>query len=97
MVKKAVQRGRSERRGDAYSAPYVEPLSDVRTKLAVFFTILLEIRLYQHITPHGLDAQVLERHGIPKATGRSSADEPLGLSPAEKNRRDVTHQPLGEL
>jgi hypothetical protein len=33
MFKKAVQRGRSERGGEAYSFPYVEPLSDVRTKL----------------------------------------------------------------
>ena len=41
MFKKAVQRGRSERRGEAYSLPYVEPLSDVRTKLADFFNILL--------------------------------------------------------
>ncbi len=38
----AVQRGRSERRGEAYSFPYVEPLSDARTKLADFFNILLE-------------------------------------------------------
>ncbi len=37
----AVQRGRSKRRGEAYSAPYVEPLSDERTKLADFFNILL--------------------------------------------------------
>ena len=40
MVKKAVQQGRSERRGEAYSAPYVEPLNDARTKLADFFNIL---------------------------------------------------------
>ncbi len=42
MFKKAVQRGRSERRGEAYSFRYVEPLSDARTKLAAFFNILLE-------------------------------------------------------
>ena len=41
MFKKAVQRGRSERRGEAYSLLYVEPLSDARTKLADFFNILL--------------------------------------------------------
>jgi hypothetical protein len=41
MVKKAVQCGRSEQRGDAYSGPYVEPLRDARTKLAAFFNILL--------------------------------------------------------
>ena len=32
MIKKAVQRGRSNRRGEAYFAPYGEPLSDARTK-----------------------------------------------------------------
>jgi|GEM_PF-6163891 hypothetical protein len=52
MFKKAVQRGRSERRGEAYSgyplrSPLqrvsdVEPLSDAKTKLADFFNILLE-------------------------------------------------------
>jgi len=40
MVKKAVQRGRSERRGETYSLRYVEPLSDARTKLVDFFNIL---------------------------------------------------------
>ena len=43
MIKKAVQRGRSERRGDSYSLLYVEPLSDARTKLADFFNILLVV------------------------------------------------------
>jgi hypothetical protein len=42
MLKKFVQQGRSERRGDAYSVPYVEALSDARTPLADFFSILLE-------------------------------------------------------
>jgi hypothetical protein len=42
MLKKFVQQGRSERRGDAYSVPYVEPLSDARTPLADFFSILLD-------------------------------------------------------
>jgi hypothetical protein len=41
VFKKAVQQGRSERRGEAYSGPYVEPLSDARTPLADFFNILL--------------------------------------------------------
>src|SRR3989338_6903355 len=41
MFKKAAQRGRSERGGEAYSFPYVETPSDARTKLAVFFNILL--------------------------------------------------------
>ena len=38
----AVQQGRSKRRGDAYPWRYVEPLSDVRTMLADFFSILLK-------------------------------------------------------
>jgi hypothetical protein len=42
MRKKAVQQGRSERRGESYSGPYVEPLSDARTPLSVFFRIQLE-------------------------------------------------------
>jgi len=44
MLKKAVQQGRSERRADAYPLGYVEGLNDARTKLADFFSILLEAR-----------------------------------------------------
>ena len=33
MLKKAVQQGRSERRGEAYFVSYVEPLSEARTLL----------------------------------------------------------------
>jgi hypothetical protein len=43
MRKKAVQQGRSEQRGESYSGPYVEPLSDARTLLAVFSHILLHM------------------------------------------------------
>ncbi len=42
MFKKAVQQGRSKRRGESYSPLYVEPLSAARTTLADFFNILLE-------------------------------------------------------
>ena len=48
MLKKAVQQGRSERRTEAYPLGYVEGLSDARTKLADFFSILLvggEVRM----------------------------------------------------
>ncbi len=45
MRKKAVQQGRSERRGESYSGLYGEPLSDVRTPLAVFFRILLKVQV----------------------------------------------------
>src|SRR5215510_2794388 len=41
MFKKAGQRGRSERRVEAYSFWYVEALSDARTMLDAFFNILL--------------------------------------------------------
>jgi len=58
MLKKAVQQGRSERKGESYSARYVEPLSDARTKLADFFNILLvggyeapSLRLHQRVVP----------------------------------------------
>ena len=46
--KKAVQHGRSERRAEAYPLGYVTGLSDARTKLADFFSILLvggEVRM----------------------------------------------------
>jgi hypothetical protein len=45
----AVQRGRSERRPEAYPQGYVEDLSDARTKLAEFFSVLLE-RLVRAVT-----------------------------------------------
>ena len=41
MLKKAVQQGRSEQRPEAYPLGYVEDLSDARTMLADFFSILL--------------------------------------------------------
>jgi hypothetical protein len=41
LFRKAVQQGRSERRGESYSVPYVEPLSDARTMLADFVNSLL--------------------------------------------------------
>ena len=47
MRKKAVRQGRSERRDESYSAPYVEPLSEARTPLAVFFRILLDPQLFR--------------------------------------------------
>jgi hypothetical protein len=41
--------GRSERRAEAYSSPYVEALSDARTKLVAFFSILEERRCRETI------------------------------------------------
>ena len=49
MLKKAVQQGRSERRGGR-TLRYVEPLSDARTPLADFFSILLDSP-YQRTNP----------------------------------------------
>src|SRR5215467_13085794 len=40
-IKKAGQRGRSERKGETYFFAYVEPVSEARTKLTAFFTNLL--------------------------------------------------------
>jgi hypothetical protein len=40
MIKKFVQQGCSERELEAYGSRYVEGLSDARTKLADFFSIL---------------------------------------------------------
>jgi hypothetical protein len=42
LFKKAVQQGRSKRRGESYSLPYVEPLSEARTPLADFVNSLLD-------------------------------------------------------
>ena len=53
MLKKAVQQGRNKRRGDAYSVRYGEPLSEARTPLAAFFSILLRSAVfYLPITIH---------------------------------------------
>ncbi|BCA55051.1 hypothetical protein W02_21910 [Nitrospira sp. KM1] len=43
LFRKAVQQGRSERRGESYSLPYVEPLSDARTPLEDFVNSLLAV------------------------------------------------------
>ena len=49
MLKKAVQQGRNERRGEAYPLGYVDGLNDARTLLADFFSILLEPALGEAI------------------------------------------------
>jgi len=41
LFRKAVQQGRSKRRGESYSLPYVEPQSAARTPLADFVNSLL--------------------------------------------------------
>jgi hypothetical protein len=49
MLKKAFQQGRSEREAEAYFFPYVEALSDARTKLEVFFNILSHKGMLTHV------------------------------------------------
>ena len=46
MLKKAAQQGRSKRRGEAYSVRYGKPLSEARTPLADFFSILLRSAVF---------------------------------------------------
>jgi hypothetical protein len=59
-----LRRGRSERRGEAYIEPYVEPLNDARTKLADFFTILLRVAFETEDLPLSLQP-VVERAAMP--------------------------------
>jgi hypothetical protein len=55
MLKKAVQRGRNKRGGEAYVLLYGERLSAVRTKLADFWSILTiscySARSYPRLSP----------------------------------------------
>jgi hypothetical protein len=67
MLKKTVQQGRSERRAEAYPLGYVEGLSDARTMLADFFSILLR----DIVENSGLDRW--QRHGL---AGRTGEDKP---------------------
>jgi len=62
----AVQQGRSEQGGEAYSILYVEPLSDARTPLADFFSILLTRLLCQDVESHliRLVVEVCEQGGF---------------------------------
>ncbi len=72
MFKKAVQRGRSERRGEAYFGPYVEPLNDARTKLAGFFNILSGL-LEDDARPRRLHLEDLQ--GVINPFGRMVQDQ----------------------
>lgn len=69
MLKKSVQQGRSERRGEAYSVSYVEPLREARTPLAGFFSILLveshmgsQLVVVERCLPHTPDSRVVAFH-----------------------------------
>lgn len=63
MRKKTVQQSRSERRGESYSVPYVEPLRDVRTPLAVFFRILLTWTLLNSEVEPEPELYLADQHG----------------------------------
>jgi hypothetical protein len=67
MLKKTVQQCRSKRRAEAYPLGYVEGLSDARTMLADFFSILLR-DIVENI---GLDQW--HRRGL---AGRTGKDKP---------------------
>ena len=56
----------------------------------------LEISLYQHITPHRLDAQILQGYGIPESVRRLPAEDSFRILPAEQQRGDIPHQSLGQ-
>ncbi len=64
MLKKAVQQGRSERRAEAYPLGYVEGLSDARTMLPDFFSILL----WDVVENSGLDRR--QRRSLAGRTGK---------------------------
>ncbi len=73
LFRKAVQQGRSERRGEAYSVPYVEPLSDARTPLAGFINSLLA-KPASILTEMRLIYYCEARLGDRLAVGRQSLD-----------------------
>src|SRR5574340_696052 len=86
LFKKAVQQGRSERRGEAYSSPYGEPLSDARTKLAAFFNSLLGVQNVETQLP---DGEPPHDYAI-----ESGASVPLsGYGRRRQLRRGALHHP----
>ena len=68
LFRKAVQQGRSTRRGDACSVPYVEPLSTARTPLTDFVNSLLSRSLI-------FEGAEEIRHGKHSDDGRVGSDE----------------------
>jgi hypothetical protein len=68
MFKKPVQRGRSERRPEAYPLGYVEDLSDARTTLAGCFNILLSATRHV-VNERPIDVGATEADGIEEGIG----------------------------
>jgi hypothetical protein len=80
----AVQRGRSERRGESYSVPYVEPRSDARTKVTDFFSILLVPftrmpRLPSDSAGAKQCTPILQPNGIPHINSRRAKPILIGM------------------
>jgi len=72
LFRKAVQQGRSKRRGESYSLPYVEPLSAARTPLADFLNRLLASR-DQWLIAAGSGCPTPEAAGLETKRGSAGA------------------------
>ena len=75
MLKKVDQQGRSKRRGEAYSVRYGEPLSEARTKLADFFSILLGLhRGGLKAADELCDVGCGQKRGVARRSGQNRRD-----------------------
>jgi hypothetical protein len=83
-VQKGLRARRSERRGEAYSVLYVEPLSHTRTKLEDFFNILLES--ISKLLEEDRDAHesTPPRHGVSNALFPTNEESSFPLKPANE-------------
>jgi four helix bundle protein len=85
LFRKAVQQGRSERRGESYSVPYVEPLSDVRTMLAAFVNSLLDawkftMELIKAVYQMTATFPAEERDGLSQQMRRAAVSIPSNIA-----------------
>jgi len=89
LFRKAVQQGYSKRRGESYSCPYVEPLSDVRTPLAAFVNSLL---VENRMNRLGMNEEFLSiRHtDLVENVGQMMTDRTVG------NREGVSNVLIGK-
>src|SRR5574340_1410428 len=88
MFKKAVHRGRSELRGSSYSAPYDEPLSDARTKLAGFFNILLGSHQRHDAQTHQQVVDRMAQNPRPQTAGLFVGPGPNHPAPKDAEESD---------
>ena len=77
LFRKVVRQGRSEQRGESYSGPYVEPLSDVRMPLAAFVNSQL---VGNRMNRLGMDEEFLSiRHpDLVENVGQMMTDRTIG-------------------